>query len=766
MRRKQIEIWLLIFFIICPGIYCKGQSTGLVLSGGGAKGIAHIGVIKALEENNVKIDYIAGTSIGAIVGSLYAMGYSPDEMMELFKSEDFFRWLSGEIKTEYKFSYKSNEENAAIINVPIISDKEKTKPQIPSYLIPSQVMDFAFMELACGANAVAGGDFSKLMIPYRSVAADIYNKRPVIFREGNLAHAVRASMTYPIYFEPIMVDSVLLFDGGIYNNFPFDILIEDFNPDFIIGSKVSKRSRRPGKEDLMLQIVNMVMQPTNFDIPDSIGIVVDSKIRNVNLLDFQLTDTLYSIGYNAAIDAIPEIKKRAVFQSTEELKRKRSEFKSRMPELIFSDIKINGVSEEQEKYIKRLIFREEDRFTLEQLEEEYFRLVSEENIINAYPEAIYNPESKTFDLKLDIKLKSSYNLSAGGLLSFTSYNQGFLQFDYYKLSDIFNRFSVNMYLGRFYTSFRVSHRIAIPKKEITFIDLILTENRWNYYSNDVTSLFDAYFPSYIQRRETNFEAAIGRPVNNFTTIRGRAFLGWLRDNYYQDIKLVELEEPNETQYLRGSFKLQLESKRLNKKQYPTRGSYVMASASLNTGYEYFDENNPDTTLIENNIGSGDSWYTLRLENESYKRLSERFTLGTLFDLSVSNRAYSSNYTSTLINSYSFRPTDFSKLIYAGSLRANSYIGGGLRPILSINENLCIRGGAYLFVPVFPVIEDGDDFGRGEIFSEYRWIAELGVVYHTPIGPLSIGTNIFSHERRKDYYYLNFGYILFNKSGLD
>ena len=764
MQAKRARSILIIFMLagICRPCLC--QTTGLVLSGGGAKGIAHIGVIKALEENNVKIDYVAGTSIGAIVGSLYAMGYSPDEMMELFRSEEFSRWLSGEIKPEYKFSYKNNTDNPSLINIPIVSNRDETKPQIPTYLIPSQVMDFAFMELACGANALAGEDFSKLMIPFRCVAADIYNKKPVIFREGNLAHAVRSSMTYPIYFEPIMVDSLLLFDGGIYNNFPFEVLVEDFNPDFLIGSKVSNPSKRPGKEDLMLQIENMVMQPTNFEIPDSIGLVIDSKIRNVNLLDFHLSDTLFKIGYDAANKAMPRLLERATFISTEDLENKREDFKKRIPELVFSKINISGVDEEQEEYIKHLIFRQEEEFTINQLEEEYFRLVSEENIINAYPEALYNNDKGTFDLNLDIKLKSSYNLSAGGLLSFTNYNQGFLQFDYYKLSDIFNRFSANMYLGRYYTSFRAAHRIAIPRKDLLFVDLVLTESRWNYHSNDITSLFDAYFPSYIQRSTTVLEASAGRAVNNYTTLQGRAFLGWLRDNYYQDIGLIESMEPDETQHLRGSVKLQLLSNRLNKKQYPTRGSYFLMSTSLNAGYEYFDSG--DTTLQDSNQGFGNTWLTLRIRSENYFDLGKRFTMGTLFDLSLSNKDYSSNYTSTLINSYSFRPTDFSNLIYAGSLRANSYMGGGLRPLYSLGDNLCIRGGAYLFAPFFPTTEEGGNIEKGEIFSEIRWIAELAAVYHTPLGPVSIGANVFSHERRKAYYYLNFGYILFNKTGLD
>jgi NTE family protein len=323
-----------------------------------------------------------------------------------------------------------------------------------------------------------------------------------------------------------------------------------------------------------------------------------------------------------------------------------------------------------------------------------------------------------------------------------------------------------MYLGRYYTSFRLAHRLVIPQKEILFVDLSITENRVNYYSNDITSLFDAYFPSYIQRRETIFEAATGRPLNNYSTIRGRLLFGWQRHNYFQDMDLVETGAPDNTQYLNGSFKVQFESSRINRKQFPTEGNYTTLSASLNTGYEYFETGNADTLNIVENKGLGHSWYKLNFKNEQYFSLSRKLTLGTLAEITVSNKGNSSNYTATQINSYSFRPTDFSNLIYAESLRSNSFLGAGLRPIITISNNFSIRSGAYLFIPVYPVYDEEGNAVRGDIFSEYRGVAEIGAVYHSPVGPISIGANIFSHENRKVFYYLNFGYILFNKSGLD
>lgn len=754
----------LLFIAIQQPLYAQG--TGLVLSGGGAKGVAHIGVIKALEENNVKIDYISGTSIGAIVGCLYAMGYTCEEMLDLFKSEEFNRWKSGEIETRYRFTYNLQEGDASIVSLPLKREDDGTIAQFRTYLIPSQVMDFAFMELTGGANALCKRDFDKLMIPFRCVAADIYKKEAVIFRKGNLAHVVRASMNYPLYFEPVIINSRLLFDGGIYNNFPFEVLRDDFNTDFLIGSKVSGQSKKPGREDLFLQLENMIMQETNFSIPDTLGLVIDTKFTDVDLLDFEKADSLFLAGYENARKMMPQILERARLISDSELAEKRSTFREKLPELKFRNILINGVDGQQEEYIRNLISKEEELITLDQLKTEYFRLISEENIINAYPEAVYNETDKTFDLILNIKLKGSYNLKAGGLVSFTGYNQAYLGFDYYALSDVFNRFSINTYFGRFYSSLRLAHRIAVPRKNILLIDLDLTTNRWNYFTNDVTSLFDPLSPVYILKRETSFSTTLGKPVNNNTTLKAGIAFNWLNNDYYQT-RIFDVEkEPDNTQYFIGTLKLKLEGDKLDEKLYPRSGNKIEGALFFNTGFEYFEQGRNDTIELQQDMGLRHTWLSLKFRNENYLKLSERLTLGSLLDFTLSNQGFSSNYTSTLINSYRFYPTEYSKQLFGGSLRSNSYIAAGIKPIYYIRDNLSVRSGMYCFAPFRP-ISNNDGFAvKEDLFSQFEFIAELGLGYHTPVGPVGIGINYFSHESTKLYYYINFGYILFNKSGLE
>ena len=237
MRIKSIIVLLTIVFpFVAFSDNNRQQSVGLVLSGGGAKGIAHIGVIKALEENNIPIDYITGTSMGAIVGGLYAAGYTPEEMMALIKSPGFANWSTGQIdqKLTYYFAKKSPTPEFVSVN---LGDKKASEGNslLPQGLINPLPMNFAFMELFAGHTAQCGGNFDNLFVPFRCVASDVTHKRKIVCRDGDLGDAIRASMTFPVVFYPIKMNGVWVYDGGIYDNFPVDVMRSDFAPSIIIG---------------------------------------------------------------------------------------------------------------------------------------------------------------------------------------------------------------------------------------------------------------------------------------------------------------------------------------------------------------------------------------------------------------------------------------------------------------------------------------------------------------------------------------------------
>ena len=187
LRRTYISLIVILLSLSLP---LQAQKVGLVMSGGGAKGMAHIGVIRALEENGIPIDYVAGTSMGAVIGSLYVMGYSPDEMEDLIRSDDFKNWYMGTKDMNYQFYFKQNPPTPGIISAQIAIRDSMTVilPTINSLVDPLQ-MNLAFVDMFSGASAACSNDFDNLMVPFRAVASDVFNKNSIVLSKGDLGNA-------------------------------------------------------------------------------------------------------------------------------------------------------------------------------------------------------------------------------------------------------------------------------------------------------------------------------------------------------------------------------------------------------------------------------------------------------------------------------------------------------------------------------------------------------------------------------------------------
>lgn len=262
------------------------QSVGLVLSGGGAKGIAHIGVIKALEEHNIPIDYVAGTSMGAIIGGLYAAGYTTDQMLELILSPTFTYWSTGRIDPNLTYYFAEAPATPALVTLNLGGNGDNGAPSpslLPTSLISPLPMNFGVLELFSAYTAQCGGDFNNLFIPFRCVTSDVYAKHKIVCRSGSFGDAIRASMSFPLVFHPIEMDGTLVYDGGIYDNFPVDVMRTDFAPDIMIGVDVSNPDTKPKANDIIQQLEDMVIQNNDYSLPADEGIRIKVDVSEYSL---------------------------------------------------------------------------------------------------------------------------------------------------------------------------------------------------------------------------------------------------------------------------------------------------------------------------------------------------------------------------------------------------------------------------------------------------------------------------------------------------
>ncbi len=767
---KQLFTFFIFLLFFAGNVF--SQSVSLVLSGGGAKGLAHIGVIKALEENNIPIDYISGTSMGAIVGGLYAAGYSTAEMEELFRSEQFKFWTTGKIQEEYRYYFSKLEENPAWLSLDLERDEDKLKLVLPTNIIPEEQMDFAFMELFSTTNAVCNYNFDQLFIPFLCIATDVYNNSEVEMRSGDLGEAIRGSMTFPLYFKPIEIDGALVFDGGIVNNFPVKNSIDAFEPDVVIGHKVANNAPKPDEDDVMAQLENLIMQKTDFEIPADVGFLLESSFSDVSLLDFDKIDMIIEAGYETGLSMVDSIKMRVKREiKLSEVNRKREIFNSNKPELLFQNIQVEGSNDtDQRRFIIQRLKHKSNVIKLEELRKEYFKLVADPQIQSIRPVSLYNPITGYFDLNLKVKREKPIAFNFGGNASTRPINQGFLSFDYRVFKKRAYTFSSNIYFGRFYSSIKTGTRIDFATKLPYYISTYFTLNRWDYYVTSNDFFFENVSLPFIIQEEMNVRSEIGFPVGTWGKLVGGASWVSSSDSYYLNTLLDEsgideVGEADQTDFDAFSANVSFERNSFNYKQFPTEGISSFLGLTYVTGNEDYQSG---ISGLEGFKNKNHDFFIIKGSYDKYFEVSKDFTFGFLAEGVFSNKGLFSNYRSSVIGLPSFTPTPYSKTIFEDNFRANKYMASGLKGIWKMSDQLHLRLEAYGFLPLQKVIQSNDkqiEYDTGNI-RDTKIMASGGLIVHSGVGPISLTLNYFDRKNEKSNLHVvfSFGYVLFNKRG--
>ena len=297
---KTIKLAPILFLVVVIFVSKNGYSqqnkpkVALVLSGGGAKGVAHIPVLQALDSLGIVPDLVVGTSMGAITGGLYAMGYSGDSIAGIVKDINWETLLDGHSKLSAVSVEEKSEFNKYLISLDII----KGKPKPVSALLNDQNLREYLSTLTYAAYNIK--DFNNFPIPFIAVAADIVNGEEVIIREGNLDVAMRASMSIPGAFEPVLYKDKLVVDGGMLNNFPTDIA-KKMGATIIIGSDVSggklEKDKLDNIADILMQAA-MVVHNKKFPKNKELCTIFINHEPNLTheTQDFENTDDIYLEG--------------------------------------------------------------------------------------------------------------------------------------------------------------------------------------------------------------------------------------------------------------------------------------------------------------------------------------------------------------------------------------------------------------------------------------------------------------------------------------
>ena len=305
---KRIYV-LFVLFLLLFNVSAQNTNTrpelGLVLSGGGAKGLAHIGVLKVLEESGIQVDMIGGTSMGSIVGGLYAMGYSASEIETMALNQNWTHLLTDKIHRNKLSVDEKKEFDKFIVNFPF----EDLSLKLPAGLGAGQNVSMLLSNYAVPISDI--NDFNELPIPFLCIGTDIVNGKEVVLRKGYLPDAIRASMAIPTIFTPVKINSNLLVDGGLVNNFPAD-RVKEMGAEYIIGVNLGLKDYT--EKDLnnlaavLEQSIFFHAKERNKNNQKLCNILISPNVYKSNASSFANAAELIAIGENAAREILPQLK--------------------------------------------------------------------------------------------------------------------------------------------------------------------------------------------------------------------------------------------------------------------------------------------------------------------------------------------------------------------------------------------------------------------------------------------------------------------------
>lgn len=329
-------------------------TVALVLAGGGARGTAHIGVMKFLEEKGIPVDFVAGTSMGGLMGGLYSMGYSADEINHLIRGIDWDVMMSDEIPTKYYSYDQKRYKSTYILSFPF--DKNKFRKSLPTGV--KNGLNIYNMMSSVSVGYQGDLDFMDLPIPFCCVAAEIATQTEKHWTSGSLISALRSTMSILGYFRPVRVDSMILSDGGTKNNFPVDVA-KAAGADIIIGVELYM----PREHSEINNIADVLLQTTQYSgsleahnrAMKNSTVYITPDLTGYTSLSFgtEEVNKMIQIGYDAAVIHTREIDSLArIFDDREQKLRNEKAIDISKTKIKISTVEYNGISEKEMRYFK------------------------------------------------------------------------------------------------------------------------------------------------------------------------------------------------------------------------------------------------------------------------------------------------------------------------------------------------------------------------------------------------------------------------------
>ncbi len=534
MHKKGLIITIVFAMVgLCAMAQSAKDNTppkvGLVLSGGGAKGLAHIGTLKVLEEAGVQIDYIGGTSMGAIVGALYASGYSAHQLDSIFKSTDFTDLIQDNVPRGAKTFYEKEDSERYALSLPF----ENFKVSFPQAISGGQNIYNLLVQLLFHVKDVQ--DFGKLPIPFLCVATNVETGEEILLDKGYLPEAIVASGTFPSLFEPAEIEGQILIDGGVVNNYPIDH-VKEMGADIIIGVDVqhdlATRESLSSATEILLQINNYRTVNDMKSKSKKTDIYIRPDIDEFSVIDFERGREIIDNGEISARAKMDQFVQIAEAQKSEPKPKKNIKL---MDSLTINRMIIEGNDRYTRGYIKgKLRFNLSEKIAFEDLKQGINNLSATGNFKAIRYDLVSNGLGTDLILKLKeeptkmfIKMSAHYDdlYKSAALINLTKKNflmkDDVASFDFILGDHI--RYNMQYYLDKgYYWSFGVNSRLTDFDADI---DFSLIRGNFNVPDDpniqrinvDVTDLTNQVYLQTVLQEEFAFVIGAEHKFINYST---------------------------------------------------------------------------------------------------------------------------------------------------------------------------------------------------------------------------------------------------------
>lgn len=417
--KKHLSLTLVLLtclFFALPSSAQQRKKVGVVLSGGGAKGVAHIGALKVIEEAGIPIDYIVGTSMGSIIGGLYSIGYTPQQLDSMVKKQDWTFLLSDRIKRSQQTMSEREKSETFVLSLPLTG--KRFKEQASGGVIKGQNLANLFSDLTVGYHDSI--DFNKLPIPFACVSENVVDGKEIVFHDGVLATAMRASMAIPGVFTPVRIDGMVLVDGGMKNNYPVNVA-KAMGAEIIIGVDVQNKLRTEEElntaPDILLQIIDLTTQENYAKNVAASDVHIKVNVKGYSSASFtpNALDTLTNRGEEAALEKWDDLLKlkRKIGLAADYKPKAHGPYTSLSSSRKFyvKEINFSGIEDADKKWMMRKCkLKENSEISVAQLEKALSVLRGSQAYSNVGYKLTDMPEGHRLDFLLEEKYERNINL--------------------------------------------------------------------------------------------------------------------------------------------------------------------------------------------------------------------------------------------------------------------------------------------------------------------------------------------------------------------